>query len=101
MSDVFVEKRVQSGKLASHVLIAGDPKNPPLMLIHGAGPGAMYQHQRRILGIARNQHMARKLARLHAFLDEYVTHWITPVVYVGARRMGRRAIGLKLVAATD
>jgi pimeloyl-ACP methyl ester carboxylesterase len=40
MSDVFVEKRVQSGKLASHVLIAGDPKNPPLMLIHGAGPGA-------------------------------------------------------------
>lgn len=34
------EKRIPSGKLASHTLLAGDPKSPPLVLLHGAGPGA-------------------------------------------------------------
>jgi 2-hydroxymuconate-semialdehyde hydrolase len=36
------EKRIAPGrgKLASHTLLAGDPKSPPLLLLHGAGPGA-------------------------------------------------------------
>ncbi len=34
------EQRVPSGKLESHTLFAGDPKSPPLVLLHGAGPGA-------------------------------------------------------------
>lgn len=32
--------KVGGGKLASHTLFAGDPKAPPLFLLHGAGPGA-------------------------------------------------------------
>ena len=39
MSNV-VEKKIQSGDICSHVLLAGDPKNPPALLLHGAGPGA-------------------------------------------------------------
>jgi pimeloyl-ACP methyl ester carboxylesterase len=35
-----VEKRLESGKYASHTLLAGDPQAPPLILLHGAGPGA-------------------------------------------------------------
>jgi pimeloyl-ACP methyl ester carboxylesterase len=35
-----VEEKIQSGAIASHVLLAGDPKNPPALLLHGAGPGA-------------------------------------------------------------
>lgn len=34
------EKMFPSGKLASHAMVAGDPKNPAVLLIHGAGPGA-------------------------------------------------------------
>ncbi|MBT5701287.1 MAG: alpha/beta fold hydrolase [Gammaproteobacteria bacterium] len=34
------EKMIPSGELASNCLLAGDPKNPPLLLLHGAGPGA-------------------------------------------------------------
>lgn len=36
------EKRVAPGpgRLASHTLFAGDPAMPPLLLLHGAGPGA-------------------------------------------------------------
>lgn len=34
------EKMVPSGALASHCLFAGDPENPPIILLHGAGPGA-------------------------------------------------------------
>ncbi|MEO1888551.1 MAG: alpha/beta hydrolase [Cycloclasticus sp.] len=40
MSFDMVEKMIPSGELASNCLIAGDPKNPPLLLLHGAGPGA-------------------------------------------------------------
>ncbi|MGK2940477.1 MAG: alpha/beta fold hydrolase [Immundisolibacter sp.] len=40
MSTSIVEKTIQSGALASHVLLAGDPKAPPAILLHGAGPGA-------------------------------------------------------------
>ncbi|WP_372696310.1 alpha/beta fold hydrolase, partial [Immundisolibacter sp.] len=39
MSNV-VEEKIQSGAITSHVLLAGDPKNPPALLLHGAGPGA-------------------------------------------------------------
>jgi pimeloyl-ACP methyl ester carboxylesterase len=35
-----IEKRIGSGKYASHTLLAGDPKSPALVLLHGAGPGA-------------------------------------------------------------
>lgn len=35
-----VEKLFQSGKYASNAIVAGDPANPAVMLIHGAGPGA-------------------------------------------------------------
>lgn len=31
------EKMVPSGELASHCLFAGDPNNPPIILLHGAG----------------------------------------------------------------
>lgn len=34
------EQRYPSGKLASNALVAGDPKSRPLVLLHGAGPGA-------------------------------------------------------------
>jgi 2-hydroxymuconate-semialdehyde hydrolase len=34
------EKMIPSGELASNCLLAGNPKNPPLLLLHGAGPGA-------------------------------------------------------------
>ena len=40
MSFEMVEKMIPSGKLASNCLVAGNPKNPPLLLLHGAGPGA-------------------------------------------------------------
>ena len=40
MSTSVVEKKIPSGAIASHVLLAGDPKNPPAILLHGAGPGA-------------------------------------------------------------
>jgi pimeloyl-ACP methyl ester carboxylesterase len=40
VSTSVVEKKIQSGAIASHVLLAGDPKNPPAILLHGAGPGA-------------------------------------------------------------
>lgn len=40
MSFDMVEKMIPSGELASNCLIAGNPKNPPLLLLHGAGPGA-------------------------------------------------------------
>ncbi len=40
MTTSVVEKKIQSGAIASHVLLAGDPKNPPAILLHGAGPGA-------------------------------------------------------------
>ena len=36
----LIEDRFPSGKLASHAMVAGDPKNPALILLHGAGPGA-------------------------------------------------------------
>ncbi|GAB4356750.1 MAG: alpha/beta hydrolase [Immundisolibacter sp.] len=39
MSNI-IEKKIQSGDICSHVLLAGDPKNPPALLLHGAGPGA-------------------------------------------------------------
>jgi len=40
MSFEMVEKMIPSGALASNCLVAGNPKNPPLLLLHGAGPGA-------------------------------------------------------------
>ncbi len=40
MSHPTVEKKIASGALASHCLLAGDPKNPAVILLHGAGPGA-------------------------------------------------------------
>ncbi len=40
MSDIIVEKRLPSGRFESHVMIAGDPEKPALILMHGAGPGA-------------------------------------------------------------
>lgn len=40
MSNKITEQRIQSGALASHVLTAGDPKAPALILLHGSGPGA-------------------------------------------------------------
>ena len=40
MSTAFTEQRIQSGALTSHVLTAGDPSSPALVLLHGAGPGA-------------------------------------------------------------
>lgn len=40
MNDAIVEKRVPSGRFASHVMIGGNPENPPLIMLHGAGPGA-------------------------------------------------------------
>lgn len=40
MSHQLIEKKISSGALASHCLLAGDPKNPALILLHGAGPGA-------------------------------------------------------------
>ena len=40
MSFEMVEKMIPSGELASNCIIAGNPKNPPLLLLHGAGPGA-------------------------------------------------------------
>ncbi|MBF6567597.1 MAG: alpha/beta fold hydrolase [Candidatus Binataceae bacterium] len=40
MATGFIEKRIPSGKLTSNALIAGDPKSPALILLHGAGPGA-------------------------------------------------------------
>lgn len=40
MSIDIVEKIVPSGRYKSNVLIAGNPSNPPLILMHGAGPGA-------------------------------------------------------------
>jgi len=36
----IVEQRFPSGRLASHAMVAGNPKNPALILLHGAGPGA-------------------------------------------------------------
>jgi len=40
MSFKIIEDRFPSGRLASHAMVAGDPKNPALILLHGAGPGA-------------------------------------------------------------
>lgn len=42
MSNQISEKRIvpRAGGLASHTLFAGDPKAEPLLLLHGAGPGA-------------------------------------------------------------
>lgn len=40
MSIDIVEKIIPSGRYKSNVLIAGNPSNPPLILMHGAGPGA-------------------------------------------------------------
>lgn len=40
MSYDVQEKMIPSGELASNCMIGGDPKNPPLLLLHGAGPGA-------------------------------------------------------------
>ncbi len=40
MSIKIIEKTFPSGRLASHAMVAGDPKNPALILLHGAGPGA-------------------------------------------------------------
>ncbi|HAI96003.1 MAG: 2-hydroxy-6-oxo-6-phenylhexa-2,4-dienoate hydrolase [Cycloclasticus sp.] len=40
MSFEMVEKMIPSGELASNCIIAGNPENPPLLLLHGAGPGA-------------------------------------------------------------
>jgi 2-hydroxymuconate-semialdehyde hydrolase len=36
----LIEERMPSGKYTSHVMMAGNPDNPPLILMHGAGPGA-------------------------------------------------------------
>lgn len=36
----ITERRFPSGRLASHAMVAGNPKNPALILLHGAGPGA-------------------------------------------------------------
>ncbi|AMG75148.1 alpha/beta fold hydrolase [Sphingopyxis granuli] len=40
MSEAFVEKRLPTKPYETHVMIGGDPANPPLLLVHGAGPGA-------------------------------------------------------------
>jgi 2-hydroxymuconate-semialdehyde hydrolase len=40
MTTSIIEDRFPSGKLASHAMVAGDKKNPALILLHGAGPGA-------------------------------------------------------------
>jgi len=40
MSVAPYEKIIPSGELASNCLFAGDSKNPTLLLLHGAGPGA-------------------------------------------------------------
>ncbi|UCV17767.1 alpha/beta fold hydrolase [Ferribacterium limneticum] len=40
MTYKLIEERIPSGQFTSHVMMAGDPKNPPLILMHGAGPGA-------------------------------------------------------------
>lgn len=40
MSFKIIEDRFPSGRLASHAMVAGNPKNPALILLHGAGPGA-------------------------------------------------------------
>lgn len=40
MSVNITEQKLPSGQYRSHVMLAGDPKNPPLILMHGAGPGA-------------------------------------------------------------
>ncbi|MCG2634309.1 MAG: alpha/beta fold hydrolase [Gammaproteobacteria bacterium] len=40
MSYEITEQRIPSGALASHTLLAGDPRNPAVLLMHGAGPGA-------------------------------------------------------------
>lgn len=40
MSIDIVEKMIPSGRYKSNVLIAGNPSNPTLILMHGAGPGA-------------------------------------------------------------
>lgn len=40
MSLKIVEKRFPSGRFSSHAMVAGNPDNPALILMHGAGPGA-------------------------------------------------------------
>ena len=40
MSFKIIEDRFPSGRLASHAMVAGNPNNPALILLHGAGPGA-------------------------------------------------------------
>lgn len=40
MSLDIIEKIIPSGRYKSNVLMAGNPGNPPLILMHGAGPGA-------------------------------------------------------------
>ena len=40
MSTEIIEKRIASGELESHCLVAGDPSKPAAILLHGAGPGA-------------------------------------------------------------
>lgn len=40
MNHQLIEKKISSGRLESHCLLAGNPENPALVLLHGAGPGA-------------------------------------------------------------
>ena len=39
-SDVIREEKIEGRGLTSHTMIAGDPKKPAVLLLHGAGPGA-------------------------------------------------------------
>src|SRR3546814_575443 len=39
-SDVIREEKIEGRGLTSHTMIAGDPKKPAILLLHGAGPGA-------------------------------------------------------------
>jgi pimeloyl-ACP methyl ester carboxylesterase len=47
MAVKIIEERYPSGKLGSHAMVAGDPKAPALMLLHGAGPCAHAVSNRR------------------------------------------------------
>ncbi len=84
MSTSIIEKKIASGALASHVLLAGNPKAPPAILLHGAGPGvtAAANWQRCMPDLAKHYYViAPDLAGfgdtdLPAELPRHILAWI-------------------------